>query len=572
METVEEIAFKHALANAHRYGKANVKAVMGKVLAERPDLRPKARELLETISRVVERVNSMKPSEVRSTLEERWPELLASERREEEKGLPPLPNVERFPEVRTRFAPNPDAPLHLGAARPIVLCKEYARMYRGKFILRFEDTSPDVKPPIPEAYDWILEDLRWLDAEPDEVYIQSDRLELYYGYAKRLIETGGAYVCTCRPERFRELVRASRPCPCRSLTVEENLERWERMLDGTYREGEAVVRVKTDLNHPNPAVRDWPALRIKETPHPRVGGRYRVWPLYNFSCGIDDHEMRISHIIRGKEHIVNTVRQRFLYAHMGWEYPEVIHVGRLGVEGGILSKSKIRAGVEAGLYRGWDDPRLLTLMALRRRGIQPETIRRIMLEVGVKPQEARISWENLAALNRKIVDPKARRYFFVKDPIRLVVSGAPTRTARLPLHPNHPEWGYRELRVEAPEGRAVLVVSRDDLNLLREGAVVRLMGLYNVKVLKPSEGLIEAELHSLTLQEARKVGARLIHWLPEGVGAPCTVVMPDASEAEGLVEPGCLKARVGEVVQFERFGFVRVDSLNRGLTAYYAHR
>ena len=572
MEVVEEVAFKHALANALRYGRAHVKAVMGKVMAELPELRPRAREVLRVVERVVERVNSMPLSEVRSILEERWPELLRVEREEAEKRLPPLPNVGRFRQVRTRFAPNPDAPLHLGAARPVVLCKEYARMYGGRFILRFEDTSPDVKPPIPEAYGWILEDLRWLDAEPDEVYIQSDRVELYYRHAERLMELGGAYVCTCRPEDFRELVRASKPCPCRSLSVEENLERWERMLDGTYREGEAVVRIKTDLNHPNPAVRDWPALRIKETPHPRVGDRYRVWPLYNFSCGVDDHEMEVSHIIRGKEHIVNTVRQRFLYAHMGWEYPEVIHVGRLGVEGGILSKSKIRAGVEAGLYRGWDDPRLLTLMALRRRGIQPETIRRIMLEVGVKPQEAMISWENLAALNRKIVDPKARRYFFVRDPIRLVVSGAPTRTARLPLHPNHPEWGYRELKAEAHGGKATLLVSRDDLNLLREGAVIRLMGLYNVRILEPSERLIKAELHSLTLQEARKAGARLIHWLPEGVGAPCTVVMPDVSEAEGLVEPGCLKARVGEVVQFERFGFVRIDGVNHGVKVYYAHR
>ncbi len=122
------------------------------------------------------------------------------------------------------------------------------------------------------------------------------------------------------------------------------------MLDGSYAQGDAVVRIKTDLNDPNPAVRDWPALRISETWHPRQGNKYRVWPLYNFSCGLDDHLMGVSHIIRGKEHDVNTTRQRWLQKHLGWDYPEIINVGRLGLEVGILSKSKMRAGIDEGIY------------------------------------------------------------------------------------------------------------------------------------------------------------------------------------------------------------------------------
>ena len=190
---------------------------------------------------------------------------------------------------------------------------------------------------------------------------------------------------------------AKQACPCRELPPEEQLKRWNMMLDGSYKKGEAVVRIKTDLQDPNPAVRDWPALRISTTAHPRQGTKYRVWPLYNFSCGLDDHLMGVSHIIRGKEHDVNTIRQRWLQKHLGWNYPEIINVGRLGLEVGILSKSKMRVGIEDGTYNGWDDPRLGSLVALRKRGIQPETIRATMLHVGPKPVNVSISWRALWA-------------------------------------------------------------------------------------------------------------------------------------------------------------------------------
>ena len=576
MEDIRALVFKYALLNAVRHdGKARPKPVVSKVIAERPELRERARELFQLAGEVVSEVNSWSFTRQRRELESRWPELLVERRRKRrEKGLPPLPNVERFPEIRTRFAPNPNAPLHLGQARPIVLCKEYARIYKGRFILRYEDTSPDVKAPMAEAYDWIMEDLRWLDAEPDEVYIQSDRIEIYYGYAERLLSQGSAYVCTCDPQRFRELYFAKKPCPCRDLPPETHLERWRWMLDGTYSEGEAVVRIKTDLSHPNPAVRDWPALRIKTTPHPRTGTKYRVWPLYNFSCAIDDHEMRISHVIRGKEHLVNTTRQRYLYQHLGWEYPEVLSVGRVSLEGAILSKSKIRAGVESGLYTGWDDPRLGTLMALRRRGIQPEAIRALMIELGTKPVNATLTWGNIAAANRRVVEPRARRYFFVANPIRLKVRGIPHEfDPRLPLHPDHPEWGTRDFKITPIEGRFDFFISGDDLRLLEAGRVLRLMGLFNLRVQRVGEGVAEADYLSEPYSEARSLGAPLIHWLPEGEGAPTRVVMPDATTVEGLSERRCMDLKPDTVIQFERFGFVRVDDVSGGtLVAYFTHR
>ena len=303
LDEIRATALKYAVYNASTHeGEARTGPVLSRVLGEFPSLRQKAGEIISIVNDVIRDVNSWTLELQSKTLMERWPELLDTQKKEEKKDLPPLKNVERFKEVRTRFAPNPDGPIHLGNAEPIIFCDEYARMYGGKFILRFEDTSPDVKAPILQMYDWIREDLEWLGVKIDEFYMQSDRLEIYYSYAEKLLKMGAAYVCTCESALFKEYYLAKEACPCRDQPPDVHLDRWRKMLDGTYKKGDAVVRIKTDLQHPNPAIRDWPALRIATKNHPRQGDRYRVWPLYNFSCAIDDREMEVSHIIRGKEH------------------------------------------------------------------------------------------------------------------------------------------------------------------------------------------------------------------------------------------------------------------------------
>jgi len=576
---LREFIRKLALLNAVRHdGKAQTGSVVGKLLAEKPELRSKAKEIARLVGEVVQQVNSLSLSEQKGIVEERWPEALVKEKIEEEKRLPPLPNVEKYAEVVTRFSPNPDCVLHLGSARAIVLCYEYARMYKGKFILRFEDTDPKLKRPVLEFYDRIREDLAWLGCKPNEEYIQSDRIATYYEYAESLLKDGYAYVCTCDRERFREKSLASEPCECRGLSSEEHLKRWKRMLEGGYGEGEAVVRVKTDLNHPNPAVRDWPALRVidsKKYPHPRVGSKYHVWPLYNLACGIDDHLMGVSHIIRGKEHLTNEVRQNYMYKHLGWEYPEAIHYGRLKITGASLSKSKIVEGIRTGIYKSWDDPRLATFAALRRRGITPEAIKKLIIDVGPKTSDVVLSWENLYAHNRKILDPKANRYFFVHNPTQLKVKKIPkVFTPKLRLHPDYPEGGFREYTI-TPEGvdnAVALWVSRSDVDALKAGKIVRLMELFNIKIGRTDAYSVEASFVSEPYEEARKAGAPLIHWIPIEAGLPCQVVMPDATVAEGIAESACKRLKPDDIVQFERFGFVRVDEVNMKLTAYYAHR
>lgn len=576
---LKESIRKSALLNAVKHdGKAQTGAVIGKILGERAEFRTKVKEVSTFVNKIVQEVNKLSLSEQKSIIKQKWPESLVKEKVEEEKRLPPLPNVDKYPQVVTRYAPNPDCVLHLGSARAIILCYEYARMYRGKFILRFEDTDPRIKKTVLEFYDLIREDLAWLGCKPDEEYIQSDRIPIYYEYAEELLKQGNAYVCTCQSEQFRTRILHSQPCDCRNLSIEEHVARWQRMLDGGYVEGEAVLRVKTDLNHPNPAVRDWPAARVidaKKFPHPRVGSKYNVWPLYNLACGVDDHLFGITHIIRGKEHLTNQVRQEFMYRHLGWNYPEAIHYGRLKITGATLSKSKIVQGIQEGLYKSWDDPRLATFLALRRRGIMPDAIRKMIIDVGPKTSDVILSWENLYAYNRKILDPTADRYFFVNNPIELKVKHVPkTFMARLKLHPEKSERGFREYTIK-PEGDSKLAtfwVSRKDAESFISGNVIRLMELFNIRIENTNVYSTEASFSSESYEEARKTKAQLIHWIPVGEDMPCQIVMPDATIAEGIAESICKKIKPNNIIQFERFGFIRIDKVDTKLTAYYAHK
>ena len=577
-ESLEPEARKAALLNAIKHeGKADAGAVIGRLLGAHPELRQKAAEVRVLVTKVIDQVNAMSLTDQEKVVQDSWPEELAKEKPKAERGLPPLPNVDKYSKIVTRFSPNPDSVLHLGNARAVILSHDYARKYNGAFILRFEDTDPRLKKAALQYYGLIREDLKWLECTWDEEYFQSDRLELYYRYADELIQKGGAYVCECAPETFKQLVEAGRACPCRSLSPDENLTRWKRMLGGEYQEGEAVLRVRTDLGHPNPAVRDWPALRVIDAakyPHPRVGTKYRVWPLYNMACGVDDHLMAISHVIRGKEHLTNMERQKYLYKHLGWQYPDAIHYGRLHVVGMDLSKSKMMRALEEGVYTDLSDPRLGTLMALRRRGITPQALRGVVYEVGPRPVDATISWENVYAANRKIIDSTARRFFFIDKPLAVSVSGVKnSRTAKLPAHPEHPEMGTREIAVAARDGICHLLVSRADLGILKHGAIVRLMELFNVKVSQADSDMVTAELHSETYAEARKVNAPLIHWLPEQGNCKSVVVMPTAERIEGLGETGLASCQVGEVIQLVRFGFGRVDATGQdSVVVYFAHQ
>ncbi|QEF94010.1 glutamate--tRNA ligase [Methanothermobacter sp. KEPCO-1] len=553
MMMVEDLVYRYALMNAVKHkGKANPGAVMGAVMSNEPELRKRAPEVKEAVQAAVEKVNSLKPEEQQSEMERLGLEI-RERKQKKRQGLRNLPDVKG--EVVLRFAPNPSGPLHIGHARAAILNHEYARRYDGKLILRIEDTDP--RRVDPEAYDMIPSDLEWLGVEWDETIIQSDRMEIYYEYTERLIERGGAYVCTCTPEAFREFKNEGKACHCRDLGVRENLQRWREMFE--MPEGSAVVRVKTDLQHPNPAIRDWVSMRIVEAEHPRTGTRYRVYPMMNFSVAVDDHLLGVTHVLRGKDHLANSEKQEYLYRHLGWEPPVFIHYGRLKMDDIALSTSGAREGIVEGKYSGWDDPRLGTIRAIARRGIRSDAIRKLMVEIGVKIADSTMSWKKIYGLNRNILEEEARRYFFAADPVRFEIEGlpGPIRVERS-LHPDKPELGNRILELNGD-----VYLPRGDL---REGPL-RLIDAVNVIY---SDG--ELRYHSEGIEEARELQAAMIHWVPAESALKAVVVMPDASEIEGVIEGDASELEVDDVVQLERFGFARVDSSGERLVFYYAHK
>lgn len=566
MPTTEEIKLiikKFALQNAVKYDKTpQAGAVMGKVMAQ-PELRSKAKEITILVNDVLVEIDQMTPEAREEELNKLAPELIAelSEKKEPEKGLPPL---EIDGPLVMRFAPNPNGPPTLGSARGIVVNSEYTKKYKGKLIIRFDDTDPATKRPMLEAYTWYLEDSEWLGAKPDEVVIASDRMERYYEVAEQLIKNGGAYVCFCAQDTFKALKDAKSECQHRNESVENNLESWKKMVSGEYKEQEAVLRIKTDITHKDPALRDWVAFRIIKTPHPRpqVLDKYCAWPLLDFEGAVEDHLLGTTLIIRGKDLIDSEKRQKYVYDHMGWTYPRTTHWGRVQIhEFGKLSTSGIKKAIAEGIYTGWDDPRLPTIRAIKRRGILPEALRKFMLDLGLGETDISLSLDTLYAENRKIIDPIANRYFFVWDPVELEIEGAEPRIAKAPLHPTR--GGLRDISA----GTRVLI-TRNDADSLKEGERLRLKDLYNIEVTGISP--LRVKFIGTDMDLVKKEKARIIHWVPLD-GLNVRVLSPDG-EYTGIGERG-MEKELDKVVQFERFGFVRIDSVKDDeVVAYFTHK
>jgi glutamyl-tRNA synthetase len=559
-EDAEQIIRKYALQNAVLYkGKANPKAVVGKVLAETPELRSRAKELMSLIQDIVGEINSMPHEDQIKALEEIDASLLIKQKGERVSRLPDLPGAENG-KVVMRFAPGPSGPLHIGHSRVAILNDEYVKRYNGKFINRMEDTNPDKIDP--EAYRMIPEDLEWLGVNVHETIIQSERFDLYYQVTKELLELGKAYVCYCQADDWRSLKEKSRACPHRDLPIENQLESYERILAGNYSEGEAVVVIKTDLRHPNPAIRDFIGLRIVDTPHPRTGERYHAYPMMNLSVAVDDHTLGLTHVLRGKDHLNNTLRQEYIFNYLGWKMPWYHHYGFVSIPEAVLKTSVVREGIKKGEFTGWDDVRLGTFRSLRRRGIQPEAIRAYWVDVGMKDVDIQFSWENLYAFNKEIVDPEANRYFFVWDPVRIKIEGVNDLLSKAPLHPDYPERGARitELHGDPIE----VLLTPEDHSLLVENGKVRLKDLCNLEYVDGQTHYIGNDLSII------KEGVRIVHWTTVD-GPKCEVIKPDGIIKKGVSE-SIPDYEVGKVVQFERFGFCMIEQTTPIVKTVYSHR
>jgi glutamyl-tRNA synthetase len=352
----------YVLKNAIAYnGKANPGAVISSLFNEGLE-KSKIKEVMPKIQKIIEKISKLSLDKQKKEFE-KIKDIISS--REVREGLPELPDVSKKG-VIMRIAPSPSGAMHIGHALTASISYAYVKKYGGKFYVRIEDTNPDnIYEP---AYDLLKKDSDWLFEKKAKIAIQSSRMEIYYKYAKKLVSNGKAYVCTCSGDEFRKNVKLQQSCQCRNFNVKENLERWERMLyKKGFGEGDAVLRFKSDMTHKNPAMRDFPLARINLTKHPLQKNKYRVWPLMNLSVAVDDIEMKMTHIIRAKEHRDNAKRQEMIFDVLGKKYPWTGFLGKWHIKGLRLSASGITKDIKEGKYSGWDDPKLPTIQALKKK-------------------------------------------------------------------------------------------------------------------------------------------------------------------------------------------------------------
>ena len=625
-ERAKEQAEINALFNALKHGNdAQVGAIMGPLMGENPELREYGDEVAGVIAPVVEQVNGMNHDQRRERLAALAPERveeLDAEDDEDDDPLGDLPNVEEYDEIRMRVAPNPNGPWHIGHARMAAVIGTYAERYDGSFICRFDDTDPVTKRPDLDAYDRILDAIDYLGFDPADVLLASDRLETYYEYARKLIDEGGAYTCSCPGEEFSELKNAGEACPHREKEPETVHEEFDRLVDGDYGEGEMVLRVKTDIEHKNPALRDYVAFRIVERPHPREeAAAYRCWPMLDFQSGIDDHLTGVTHIIRGIDLQDSAKRQQFVYDYFGWEYPEVLHWGHVQVQGyevslsvstqavrellddgkigdGVrvssvdetlsadelenrldagefeetvdfegyevpMSTSTIKRLIEDGALDGWDDPRAPTIDSLRRRGIRGGAVVDAMRELGTSSSNVDLSMSSIYAANRDHVDDETDRAFLVRDDPDSGGGAVEKQVIGGPdagHRPVHPdhERGTREI----PVSSSVLLESED---VPGRGGQVWLMGYGCVQHTRDSLQFVGDDPD---IRQNDDID--LVHWVPGDESVELRLRTP-GGDISGYAEPGVAAYDVDDLLQFERVGFARIDDVEGDHVAYYTH-
>ena len=561
---MKKIVLKWVLKNYSEFGSVNAKFVMGMCLREEGSLKKDVLKLMKEIEKAIGSVDKLGKEGAKKKLKKDFPEMVG-EKKEKKKGpLKELPGAAKG-KVVVRIAPSPSGPMHIGHAYGASLNYEYAKMYSGRFVLRIEDTNPE--NIYSGAYSLIEDDAQWLtDKGVSSVVVQSARLGKYYDYAEKLVSLGKAYVCECDKDEWRKMKADGKACGCRKVSVKEQQIRYAKMFN-SYAEGEAVLKLKTSLDDKNPAMRDFSIMRINEQVHPKTGKDSRVWPLMVFSVAIDDHELGMTHVLNGKDHTDNARKEALIMEYLGWKAPTYLHWGRINFEGFKLSTTATKRAIEQGEYTGWDDIRLMTLMALRRRGYQAGAFRRYALEIGLSLNDKTVSqeefWKNVNAFNRDLIEASANRYFFVDKPKKIKVSGFEGGKAEIELHPNFPKRGSRKFKL----GQEFWINS-GDLEWMDEGKIHRLMDAFNFEIVGGKFKFVSQNYDDF--KNAKNKG-RIIHWLPVGSELKMSVLMDDGTEVKGYGEKGLLDLKEGEIVQLERKYFARLDDKKK-LKFWYLHK
>ncbi len=564
-EISKELIKTYALENAIKYnGKANQGAVLAGLFAEGLE-KSEIKNIMPIIQKVIKEVNTFsleKQKEQFSKLD------LKTSKREIREGLKELPNAKKG-KVVMRMAPFPSGSLHIGNARTAILNDEYVKMYGGKFLIVMDDTiGSKTKQIEPEAYKLIEDGIKWLGIDYDKKIIyKSDRTEKYYAYAEEMLKKGYLYVCHCDQETMHELKVEGIECSCRQLAPDKQMERWKEMFKA--KEGAMTVRLKTNMQDPDPAFRDRVMFKISDRPHPKTKTKFRVYPSMEFSWGIDDHLLGVTHVLRGTDHYMSTRVQDFIREIFSWENPESIYNGTFAIEGLKISKSKGTKKIKDGEYIGWNDPRTWSLQSLKDRGIQPEAIREFALGFGMRKTNITAPVETLYMLNKKFLED-VPRYFFVENPEKITIKGCPELTAKIPLHPNG-KLGKREYKTNQN-----FLIPKQDFDLMQNDNY-RLMHLLNFK--SDNVERIKPRTFSFISENPRPPTTdhrppKYIHWLPHSpYNIKVKVRMPDGTMIKGLGESELSKLKVGTIIQFERFGFVKLHKKSKEeLEFWFAHK
>ncbi len=503
--------------------------------------------------------------------------------------------------VVTRFPPEPNGYLHIGHAKSILLNYGLAVEYNGQFNMRFDDTNPTKEKE--EFVDSIKQDVEWLGAKwHKDVLFASGYFDEMYEAAVKLIRKGKAYVCDLTPEQIREyrgtLTEPGKESPYRNRSVEENLELFENMKNGVYRDGEKVLRAKIDMASPNINMRDPILYRVAHIPHHRTGDKWCIYPMYDFAHPIEDAIEGVSHSICTLEFEDHRPLYDWVVRELEYENPpKQIEFAKLYLNNVVTGKRYIKKLVEEGIVDGWDDPRLVSIAALRRRGFTPESIKMFVELVGVTKSQGAVEYPMLEYCIREDLKLKARRMMAVINPVKVIIDNYPegqVEYMEVPNNQENPELGMRKV----PFTRE-LYIERDDFMIeppkkyfrMFPGNEVRLMNAYFVTCVdyKTDEDGNVTEIHCTYDPqtrggnfEGRKVKGT-IHWVSATEGKQVEVRLYEniVDEEKGVyneedgsinvnpnsltvikncyVEPELVKAEKEDKFQFVRNGYFCAD-------------
>ena len=505
-----------------------------------------------------------------------------------------------YDHVQTRFPPEPNGYLHIGHAKSIILNSGLAKEYGGKFNLRFDDTNPTKEKT--EFVHSITEDVKWLGADfEDRLFFASDYFDTMYECAVKLIKKGKAFVCDLSADQIKEyrgdFTTPGKNSPYRDRSVEENLQLFENMKNGMYKDGEKVLRAKIDMASPNINMRDPVIYRVAHMTHHNTGDKWCIYPMYDFAHPIEDAVEHITHSICTLEFEDHRPLYDWVVRECEFENPpRQIEFAKMYLTNVVTGKRYIKKLVEDGIVDGWDDPRLVTIAALRRRGYTPEALRMFVELVGVSKANSSVDYAMLEYCIREDLKLKRPRMMAVLDPVKLVIDNYPegqTEMLSIPNNLENPEMGEREV----PFSRELYIEREDFMEnppkkyfRLFPGNEVRLMGAYfvtctgvekdengNVTVIhctydpetKSGSGFtgrkVKGTIHWVSVPTAGKVECRLYENIVDEekgkLNADGTLNLNPNSKTvtTAYVEPKLMEAKAYDSFQFMRNGYYCVD-------------